>query len=200
MFTLKAENRNMDLKPKQLRRKGIIPGVLYGKNLEQSVSIQIGKSEATRFLQSNSTGSKVELAIGDDKHLALFRDATYTPATGELEHLSFQTLLAGESVNSTIKVVLLNNEKIAAVVLQPHPEISYRALPSHLISTVEIDLDGMKAGDTIKISDLDIANNPDIEILDPLDTVVVSIVESSKAAAEASEEQETESEEQEAEA
>lgn len=181
MVTLKAQTRNMSLKPKQLRRQGIIPGVLYGKNLEKSLNIQIPKQEVTRFLQSNPTGSKVELAVGDDKYLTLFREVTYTPTTGEIEHMCFQTLLAGEKVHSTIKVVLQNTEKIAAVVLQPHPEISYRALPEHLISTVDVDVDGMQVGDTIQIGDLDIAKNPNLEILDPLDTVLVSIVESSAA-------------------
>ena len=180
MFTLNAENRDMSLKPKQLRRKGIIPGVLYGKNLKESLSIQLSQTEAARFLKSNSAGSKVELAIGDKKFPALFREAAYKPATNELEHLSFQTLLAGEIVTSTARIVLINREKVAGMILQPQSEISYRALPSHLVEKIEIDLDGMQAEVGIRISDLDIAKNPDIEILNPLDTMVLSITDARK--------------------
>jgi large subunit ribosomal protein L25 len=84
MYTLKAENRNMDLKPKQLRRKGIIPGVLYGKNLEKSLTIQFSQGEVTRFLKTNSVGSRIQLVVGDKKFSTLFREVTYASATGEI--------------------------------------------------------------------------------------------------------------------
>lgn len=180
MFILNAENRNTGLKPKQLRKKGIIPGILYGKDLEKSLSIQFSGAEAARFLKSNSTGSKAELVIGGKKFPALLREATYKPATDELEHLSFLMLLAGEIVTSTARIVLVNRDKVSGMIQQPQSDISYRALPSHLIDKIELDLDGMKVGASIRISDLDIAKNPDIEILNPLDTMVLSIVDPRK--------------------
>lgn len=180
MVTLNVENRNTNLKPKQLRRKGIIPGVLYGKNLKESLSIQFSQAEVARFLKSNSTGSKARLVIGDKKFPALLREANYKPATDELEHLSFQTLLAGEIVTSTARIVLVNREKVSGVIQQAQSEISYRALPSYLIDKIEIDLDGMKVGDSMRVSNLDIAKNPDIEILNPLDTMVFSIADPRK--------------------
>lgn len=175
MFIFNAENRNAGLKPKQLRRKGIIPGILYGKDLEKSLSIQFSRAEAARFLKSNSMGSKAELVIGDRKFPALLRETTYKPATDELEHLSFQMLLAGEIVTSTARIVLVNRDRVSGMVQQQQSDISYRALPSHLIDRIEIDLDGMKVGSSIRISDLDIAKNSDIEILSPFDTTVFSI-------------------------
>lgn len=180
MVQLKVESRNTGLKPKQLRRKGIIPGVLYGNNLEEPLSIQLSQVEASRFLKSNFSGSKVELLLGEKKFPALLREVAYTPVTDDLEHLDFQTLLAGEIITSAAKVVLVNREKVLGVIHQPQPEVSYRALPSHLVERIEIDLDGMKVGDSVRICDLDIAKNPDIEILSPLDAVVLSIADAHK--------------------
>lgn len=180
MITLNVENRNMALKPKQLRRQGIIPAVLYGNNLEAPLSIQLSQVEAIRFLKGNSAGSKAELLLGNKRFPALLREISHQPATDALEHLSFQTLLAGEIITSVAKVVLVNRERVAGVIHQPQPEISYRALPSHLVDKVEIDLDGMKVGDSVRISDLDIAKNPDIEILSPLDAVVLSVADAHK--------------------
>ncbi len=185
MATLNAENRDTSLKPKQLRRQGIIPGNLYGKNLETSLSIQFSETEVTRFLKSNAKGSKVELAIEGKEYSTLLREVTYRPATKELEHLSFQTLLAGEVVTSAARIVLVNRESVADMIQQLLDEISYRALPSHLIERIEFDVEGMKVGDSIKISDLGIAKNPNIEILSPLDTTVLSIVDVRKPTGEA---------------
>ena len=46
----------------------------------------------------------------------------------------------------------------------------------------------MKVGDSLKISDLPIAGNPNIEILTPLETVVLNITEARAAAVETAEE------------
>ncbi|MGI6176374.1 MAG: 50S ribosomal protein L25 [Christensenellales bacterium] len=177
MVTLNAENRNTDLKPKQLRRKGIIPGVLYGKNLEESLSIQISQREANQFLRSNSTGSVVELAIGGDKIPALVREISYKPTAQELEHLSFQTLVAGETITSTARIMLLNREKVMGTIQQSLSEVTYQALTTDLVDRIEIDLDGVQAGTIIRVSDLEIAKNPNIEIQTPLDGIIISVAD-----------------------
>lgn len=197
MFILKAENRNTGLKPKQLRRMGIIPATVYGKSLDKSLSIQFSHGEIARFLKSSFTGSRVDLALGNEKYPVLLKDTTYTPASGALEHLSFQVLKSDEVVSSTIKIVLLNREKISAMIQQTLSEVPYKALPSNLIDSIEIDLEGMQTGDSVRISDLEVANNENVEILIPLDTMVVSIVDNRKVSNE-SEEDEDEGEETEA--
>ena len=94
--------------------------------------------------------------------------------------------------------MLLNKDKVSGIVQQALSEIPYRALPEHLIESVEIDLKGMDVGTNIMLSDLDIANNSDIEIQLPPDTLVLSITESRKTV-EIPEQEVMESEGQEAE-
>ncbi|MGI5900686.1 MAG: 50S ribosomal protein L25, partial [Christensenellales bacterium] len=174
---LKAEKRNESIKPRQLRRKGIIPAVLYGKDLDESLSIQFSQADILQFLRTNSTGSRAELTIDGQKYPTLLRDITYVTATSNLEHLSFQKLVAGEIVSSTAGVVLLNREKVSGVVNLLQAEIAYQALPAHLFDRVEIDLEGKEPGDSISVGDLDIAKNENIEILSPLDTMLISITD-----------------------
>ncbi len=178
MFILNAQSRDEKLKPKQLRRKGIIPAVLYGKNLEESLSIQIPQKEVTRFFKTNSKGSTLELSLLGKKYMALLREATYKPATYELEHLSFQALIADEVVESVAIIILLNREKVSGMVQQPQFEVAYRALPAHLIERIELDLDGFDIGDSIRVGDLEIAKDSNFEIVTPLDTLIVSVVDS----------------------
>ena len=68
-------------------------------------------------------------------------------------------------------------------------EISYRALPDALVDKVEVDLDGVKVGDSILVKDLALAKNPDIELLTDPEAVVVSVTESHTAAEETDEEE-----------
>ncbi|NLM22294.1 MAG: 50S ribosomal protein L25 [Peptococcaceae bacterium] len=178
MSILKGEVRSLNRKAKHLRNEGIIPGVLYGKNLDQSISLQFPQKEVLTFLKSNSKGSIVELQVGEEKYKALFKEVTYAPVTGNIEHLNFQTLVEGEKITNTAAVVLINREEVKeGVIQQTLSEISYRALPSQLIEKIEIDVKDLKPGDSIFVSDLDIAKDEAYEIRNPLDSLIVSVLE-----------------------
>lgn len=185
MSTLNAQIRPADAKGKQLRRDGIIPAVLFGKHLEESISIQIPKGDVEVFLRTNPIGSKLDLMVGKKKYMAMLKDITQTPIVRGVEHLSFQLLTAGEKVASEFHIHLHNRAKVDGIVLQSLSQVHYRAIPSKLIDTVNVELEGKKVGDSAMLGDLDFVNNPDIEILTPLDTPVYSISPRITAAAEA---------------
>lgn len=187
MTILKAEKRDSHLKAKQLRRAGIIPGVLYGSRLNESQSIQFSQNDVDRFLKSNSLGSKVELIMGEKKQMALLKEITFTPVINKAEHLTFMPLIKGEQITSVAQIILLNKEKAFGNVQQSLFEISYKALPADLTEKIEIDLEGMKVGDNIRVADLEISKNEAIEILTPSDSMVYSIVTSRGKSTETSE-------------
>ncbi len=175
MSTLKSKVRDAKAKGKQLRREGIIPAVLYGKHLEESISIQIPIGEVRQFLKSNSVGSTLDLMIGRKKYMALLKEVSFTPGSGRIEHLCFQAMTAGEKVSSIAHIVLVNDERIDGIVQQSLYEIAYRALPADLVEKIEINLEGKQVGDSITVADLDLFSNEAIEVQNAPETVVVSI-------------------------
>ena len=194
MSELKAKKRDISSKGKQLRREGIIPGILYGKHMDESLSIQITQKDAVLFLNSNTVGSRLELVVGRKKYMALLKEVTYVPVTNAIEHFSFQALTAGEKVTSTAHIVLHHKDKVDGVVQLSLDEISYKALPKDLIERVDIDLEGMKVGTTILVSDLEIVKNEALEILTHLDDVVLTISEHKEYVEETPEDEEGEAE------
>ncbi len=176
MTILKAEKRNPDLKAKQLRRAGIIPGVLYGSRDSESLNIQFSQSDVERFLRTNAPGSRVTLMVGDKKTPALLKEVTHTLVTNKPEHLSFMPLVEGEPITSVAQIILLNRDKAKGNVQQTLFEITYKALPSDLVEKIEIDLEGLDIGESIRVEDLEISKNEAIEIQNLPDTMVLSIV------------------------
>ena len=85
-------------------------------------------------------------------------------------------LVAGEPVISEFHIHLHNRAKVDGIVQQHLSEVRYRALPSKLVEVVNVELEGKVPGDSALLGDLDFVNNPDFEILTPLETSVYSIV------------------------
>ncbi len=177
MYSLIAKRRDTSMKAKQLRREGIIPASIYGRNLKESIHIQIPLTDVNRFLSKASKGNTLTIEIDDNKYNVLFKEITHQPVSQQVEQLEFQHIVADETVNSVMKVILANREKNQNLVQQHLGEIPYNALPRHFIQEVTIDLDEIKVGDSVKVGDLDIAKNENIKITIPEDTMIVSVVE-----------------------
>lgn len=195
MYNLKAEYRDQNAKAKQLRRAGIVPACIYGVNLEESILLQIPLADTIRFLNEKSKGTTLAIAVGRKKHNVLFKEITREPVSGQVEHLEFQSLVSDEAINSVAQVVLINKDKNQNIIQQHIEEIPHTALPKHLVESVTIDLDGMPAGTTVKVEDLDIAKNKNVKLLIGEDTMVINIIDRSKTGPAVQEEPEAEAEE-----
>ncbi|MGI6238145.1 MAG: 50S ribosomal protein L25 [Christensenellales bacterium] len=184
MYTLNAQYRDRSAKAKQLRRKGLIPSCIYGTSLEESVLIQVPQPDISRFLKANARGSVLTIDLGDKKYNVLLKEISNDLLGGRVEHIDFQHLTADAAINTVVQVSLINREKNPNLVQLQLEEIPYNALPSDLAERIVIDVDGMEAGTLIRIADLDIAKDEKIRLLTDAETVVVSVMEKTRATAE----------------
>ena len=175
MTTLKAESRDLSVKAKKLRREGYVTGNIFGKEIEGSIPVKMEKLETQKFLKSNTKGSRIDLCVDGKHYDVLIKDIAYNALQGQIDEIDFQALVSGEPVHSVAEVVLLNHDKVQGVLQQHLEEIAYKALPSALVEKVEIDLSGMKIGDSIKVKDLAIAADKDVTLTTDPEEIVVSL-------------------------
>lgn len=184
MNTLKAEKRSMDVKAKRLRREGFVTGNVFGREIKGSIPVKISKNEAERLLKTNGKGSQVLLDVDGTEMDVLIKEIDYNSLKGQVDEIDFQALVNGEKVHSVAEIHLLNHEKVTTGVLQQMlKEVSYRALPSALVEKIELDVGSMRVGDTIRVRDLAIASDKDVQLQTDLDTVVVEVYASKNTAA-----------------
>ena len=179
MYVVTADNRDSSAKVKKLRSQGIVPGCIYGGKLEETLLIQVTAGEAARLAREKAIGTQVLIEFGGQKQSALIKEISANQLANTIEHLSFQSLVADEPVNAVAQIVLLNEESVSDIVRQTLYEIPIRALPANLIEEIRIDLTGMEAGTAMRVEDLDIANNPDVELQTPGDVMVFNIIDKS---------------------
>ena len=176
MNTLKAEKRSMDVKAKKLRREGYVIGNVIGREIETSIPIKMQKKDVERLLKTDGKGSQIMLEVDGTPYDALIKDVAYNPNAGRIDEIDFQALVSNEKVHSVAEVILLNHEKLAEGVLQLNlSEIAYKALPAALVDKVRIDVGEMRIGDAIRVKDLDIAADKDIDLTTDPEAVVVTV-------------------------
>ena len=176
MNTLKAEKRSMDVKAKRLRREGYVTGNVFGREIEGSIPVKMLKTEVDKLLKTDHKGSQVMLDVDGQTYDALIKEVDFNPLAGRVDEIDFQALVSTEKVHSTAAVQIENREKVLEGALQEClEEIEYKALPAALVDHVTVDVAGMKVGDVIRVKDLEISKNPDVDIHTDPEAIVVMV-------------------------
>lgn len=189
MNTLKMQKRDMETKAKRLRREGYITGNLFGKEIKGSIPVKVKRSEADSILRQCTVGTQLNLDVDGQVYDVLIKEMDYNAMKKQLIEVDFQALVSGEKVHSVAEIILRNKENVVEGVLeQLMNEVSYRALPVDLVNKIELDVSGLRLGDTIKVSDLDLAKNKNVDIQSNKDAIIVNVIQSHVVAEEADEE------------
>lgn len=180
-LTLKAEERELlGKKVKNLRKTGLIPGHVYGKQVEtEHVSVNL-RDFTTVFHQAGATGL-IDLKIGAEKiRPVLVKDVQYNPVTGGMLHIDFYQVNLKEKVTVAVPLVLKGEEPESVhmgetVVLQTLGEVQVEALPTDLVENIEVDITPLKqVDDAITVSQLSYDHSK-LTIADDPEEVVVKL-------------------------
>ena len=189
MTILKAEKRSKDVKAKRLRREGYVTGNIFGREMKESVMVKMNKKELERALKTRGEASKILLEVEGKSYNVLIKEIDYDSLKKQINEIDFQELVSGEKVHSTAKVIPLNHENVVDGAFQLLlEEIAYKAYPDALVEKVEFDAGSMHAGDSIKVKDLDIAKDQEVELITDPEATVAVVSELKNAAAEEQEE------------
>ena len=178
MITLKVEKRNPEVKAKKLRRDGFVCGVLYGKEMKESTPIQLTEPEALRFIKANKEGTQVMLDLDGKQVDALVKNIDYDPMKKQVMALDFQALVAGETVATSVQVILENEDAAQGIVEQTLNEVHYKADPANMLDTIVIDFKTLSPDvREFHVKDLVIPEGKTVHITTPEDTLIFHIAE-----------------------
>ena len=178
MITLKVEKRNPEVKAKKLRRDGFVCGVLYGKEMKESTPIQLTEPEALRFIKANKEGTQVMLDLDGKQVEALVKNIDYDPMKKQIMALDFQALVAGETVATSVQVILENEDAAQGIVEQTLNEVHYKADPANMLDTIVIDFKTLSPDvREFHVKDLVIPEGKTVHITTPEDTLIFHIAE-----------------------
>ena len=178
MITLKVEKRNPEVKAKKLRRDGFVCGVLYGKEMKESTPIQLTEPEALRFIKANKEGTQVMLDLDGKQVDALVKNIDYDPMKKQVMALDFQALVDGETVATSVQVVLENEDAAQGIVEQTLNEVHYKADPANMLDTIVIDFKTLSPDvREFHVKDLVIPEGKTVHITTPEDTLIFHIAE-----------------------
>lgn len=115
MNTINVTKRDLTVKAKKLRRNGYVPGSVFGGMLKEPVALQIEESVARQLVRELREGSRLKLNLDGTVIPVQIKEKSLDNLKHEILEISFQALAADQAVNSVIDIVLVNADKVTAV-------------------------------------------------------------------------------------
>lgn len=137
----------MKKKVGRLRRQGIIPGNIYGRN-RTSVPIQMDAHDFERLLATHAPTTLLRLTVGGKGETAVVRHVQHNPRNGAIEHVDFLHVEMSEPLRVRIPVRLEGSApalKITdGIMLQMLDTVEVEALPGNLPDAIGLDVSDME--------------------------------------------------------
>lgn len=179
-YELQAEKRTiLGKKVKQLRKKGVVPGNVFGKKTP-SVAIQVDHKALVATLKKAGETSLVNVKIAGETKARPVLVAGYAqnPVTGELLHVDFHEVDLNQKTTAMVPVKVVGESEVVKsgnVLVMLKNEIEVEALPTDLPESLEIDITSLtEVGATLHAKDLKVDRSKvtlSIEDEEPIVTV-----------------------------
>jgi len=181
-LNLKAKKREiLGKKVNSLRRNGLIPAVVYGKEAS-SESLAVDRKEFQKIFKQVGENTLIDLSIDDNEtKKVLISDPQVDPVTDEFIHVDFHQVKLTEKVQSEVPLEFINEEEAQAIkelegtLVKDKDEIEVECLPTDIPHSIEVDVSLFKTfDDIIHVSDLKVPSN--VKILDDPEEVVATVM------------------------
>lgn len=172
----------------QLREKGMIPAVVYGKNVG-SISIAVDAKDLKKILEEAGSNALINMKIKDNgktrKCKVLVKAVQRDPVRRDLIHADFHQISLKDKVHATVPVHLTGSAPGVAAggVLNPlMRRVEVECLATKIPDSIYVDISGLDIGDVITVADLNLPS--EIKVLEDHNAPVVTVSAAVKAVAE----------------
>ncbi|MEK6733501.1 MAG: 50S ribosomal protein L25/general stress protein Ctc [Pseudomonadota bacterium] len=160
-YALKAEARTaVGTGPaRELRRRNMVPAIIYGSNKE-SVMVALPEKELTiQFHKQGFLSHMFDIEVGKNKYRALPKAFQLHPVTDAIEHMDFVHVNEKEKIKINVTLHFVNEAKCPGLKQGGVFNIARHALEvfclaSNIPENIEVDVAELAVGQTIHVSDL----------------------------------------------
>ncbi|MBA3377546.1 MAG: 50S ribosomal protein L25 [Chloroflexota bacterium] len=173
---LRAEPREIHgKKVKRLRREGLVPGVVYGPVVSETVSVSVNRREFERFFSRNGHSTITSLEWAGGKQPVLIREVQIDPVTRAPLHIDFFAPNMRVVLRQFVPIVMQHAGDHDGVLQTVLTEVEVEALPSNLPHQIDVDISHLvTVGDAIHVSDVTLPD--DVTVITAPEDLIASLV------------------------
>jgi len=159
--------------PRQIRREGFVPAVVYGIGVNDQ--IQISERNLKKALSTATRSSRFSLQVGSTKYDAFLREVQYHPLNDDVLHIDFYQPKAEQHVTMRVPIKLNGTPiglKMGGNLFKILEYIPLRGEMDKIPERIDVEITNMDVGSVLRLGDLDLEG---VSMLLPLDSTIATV-------------------------
>ena len=176
---LKVEKREITgRKVNRMRKEGILPANIYGKNIK-SISLMVKEKDFEDMFKKAGETSLLKIELGKEKRPVLVHSVQMDPLSDRPIHVDFLQVDLKEKVTAEVPVELVGESPAekqgSGTVVQYIQEIEVEALPTELPEKFEVDISNLiEVDNALFVKDLKV-DKKKVEIKNDMEVIIVKV-------------------------
>jgi len=141
--TLAVQARDTTKKPKDLRKAGLVPCVVYGNKTKHATAQCNGKEFHAAYLSAGQN-TLVDIELEGKKVPCLIHAVSFDPVSGAYEHIDLYAVDMTKKVTANVPVIVQGEapavKGLGGVLLTVHDELQVTCLPSDIPASFILDI------------------------------------------------------------
>lgn len=178
---LHKRDKNTEHSAKKGRRIGKIPGVIYGKNIN-NLMFEIGTLELNREIQSNGEHGTLDVEFNGGVYKTLIKEIQREPVSHKIVHIDLEKIPENETIQTDIPVIFQGEDLIrrkGGIVQKEKTNVKVQCRVENIPKHINIDISSLEIGDSYKVCD--IKTTQDITFVDELNSKIAFITSNNKS-------------------
>lgn len=166
-------------KVNQLRQRGVIPAVVYGSGVKDSVNLSIDYKEFERIYSQGGENTLVGLRVDENQACnVLVHAVDKDPVSDKYIHADFYAVNMSEKIQTMIPLKFWGVsdaiKNLGGVLIKSKDELEVESLPGDLPSEIIVDISRLKTfEDVIRVKDIALSGN--VVILNESDEAIATV-------------------------
>ena len=161
---------------RRLRKHGLIPGVLYGR--EEPLAIAIAERDLRQALTgAGGINAVFDVVVGSGKtHSSILKEYQQDPVRDVITHVDLQEVRLDQPIQVAVSVHLLGEPagaKEGGIVAQLATEVTIEALPMEIPPHLDFDISELHLNEVARVGEIDLPAG--VTLLDDPETLLVGI-------------------------
>jgi large subunit ribosomal protein L25 len=162
---------------RRLRRQGLIPGVLYGR--EQPIAIAVAERDLRAAITgAGGTHAVLDVVVDTGKtHSSVLKEYQQDARRGYITHVDLQEVRLDQPIHASVSVSLVGEPvgvREGGILTQVTNTVNVEALPLEIPEHLELDVSNLGVGESARLADVTVPEGVTL-LDDPEETVLASI-------------------------
>lgn len=168
-------NKNTSHESRKERRMGKVPGILYGKNVNNFM-FEVGELELDKEITSVGGHGVINTSIDGKEYKTLIKEIQRDAVNHKIIHIDLQELSNESKITTEVPLIFMGEDKVmknGGIIQKEKNNVKVQCYAENIPKYINVDLSKMIMGDTYRVSDIEVSN--EISIIDEANTLIASI-------------------------